>query len=1006
MKKVLIVFGVFIILLVAILAIVPVIFKDDIKAAVDDALAESVNADIVWDAEDFSLSIFSNFPNVTAGLNNFGVLNRAPFEGEILFAVQELEVEVDLFSLLGDQIKVNGILLNNPEINIKVLEDGTANYDIAIPGEDNPKTAADTATEAATAYNIGIDHWEIISGHIVYDDATLPFKLELKEFQHTGSGDLNQDEFDLSTYTRADSVTVVFDGIEYVSDKSLEADVVITISEEFGKYTFKENVAKVNDFTLSFDGFLALLPDGSMDMDIKYAAPESSFKSLLSLVPGVYTEDFASIKTDGTLSFTGGVVGKYDSLTLPAFNLNLNVDDAMFQYPDLPTSISNISMNMTVDNKDGNIDNTIIDLKSFHMDFGQNPIDAKVLIKNLVNYDLNASVNGRLNLAELSSMFPIEGTSLKGIYAVNVTANGIYDSIKNQIPTISANMSLSNGYLKSAEFPYALEDLQFKASVKNESGNMDDLYAKVDDFTMVMDGEPFKADLTFENLANYTWDLTASGGIDLEKITKVFPLDGMELKGQLKADLKTKGNMASLESEKYDQLPTSGTVSIVGFAYADAELPYNVTISQAEASFDPRKVSINSYQGTVGRSDMTITGSVSNYIAYLFGDNEVLTGTMNYKGTLLDLNEFMEEEPEEATKPAEEEVTETAEEYGVIPVPDNIDFLMKSSISKVEVMDMAITNAVGDIVVQNGVARFKNVKFNLLEGAFAVNGAYDTRDLEKPKYDFDLDVKDLSIQQSFTTFSMVQSYAPIAKLVNGSLSTDFKVSGLLNEEMMPDLASVNADGLLKIAQATLGGSKIMKSINSLTNFTSSADGQTTLKDVLMSATIEDGKLKVKPFDVKLGDYETTISGSTSLDGGLDYTLKTSVPAGKLGSQFTSLASSLTGGNVSDDTMIPLQIGLGGTYDNPKPKLIMDDQKQQATAAVKNKAKEEVKDAAGDLLNNVKDDKAKDLIGSLLGGKQETDTVKADSTQTTDPKKALEQAAKDKIKDLFKKKKKN
>ncbi|MGD1958469.1 MAG: AsmA-like C-terminal region-containing protein [Fulvivirga sp.] len=1004
MKKFLIVFGVIFIFIIAAALIVPVVFKDDIKAAVDDVLAESVNADIVWDTEDFNLSLFSNFPNVTAGLNNFGVLNRAPFDGEILFAVRELEIEVDLLSLMDDQIKINGILLNSPEVNIKVLEDGTANYDIAVPSEE-PAPAEVTTSEDAVAYNIGIDHWEISDGHIIYDDASLPFSIELKKLQHSGSGDLNQDQFDLDTFIKADSVTIVFDGIEYFSDKSLEADVVINISDEFGKYTFKENTIKVNEFGLSFDGFLALLPDGSMDMDINYSAPESSFKSLLSLVPGVYTQDFGSIETDGSLSFTGSVKGKYDSLTLPAFNVALNVDNAMFKYPDLPTAITNIKMDLLVDNKDGNIDNTVVDLKSFHMDFGQNPIDATMRIKNLVNYDMDANMKGQLNLAELSSMFPMEGTSLQGSYSIDLTANGIYDSLKNQVPTISANMSLANGYVKSAEFPYALEDLHFNALVKNESGNMDDLYAKVDDFTMVMDGEPFKADLIFENLANYTWDLSASGGIDLEKITKVFPLEGMQLKGQVKADLTTKGNMAALDAEKYDQLPTSGAVSIDNFEYVDATLPYNVTISKAVASFDPRNITIESYQGTVGKSDMTITGSVSNYIAYMFGENEVLKGTMTYKARLLDLNEFMEEE--ETADPVDDGGSAEEETYGVIPVPDNIDFLMKSSIDKVEVMDMTITNAAGDIVVKDGVARFNNIKFNLLEGAFAMNGAYDTRDIEKPKYDFDLGVQDLSIQKSFNTFSMIQSYAPIAKLVNGKVSTDFKVSGLLDEEMMPDLASVSAEGLLKIAQATLGSSKIMNSISSLTSLSSSnADGVTTLKDVLMSATIEDGKLKVKPFNVKLGDFETTISGFTSLDGGINYNLKFDVPANKLGSQFTGLASSLTGGNVSDDTMIPINIGLGGTYDNPKPKLLMDNQKQQATTAVKEKAKEEVKDVAGDLLDNVKDDKAKDLIGSLLGGEEEADTVKADSTQAADPKKALEQAAKDKIKNLFRKKKKN
>ena len=52
MKKFLIIIASIFILIIAAAFIVPVVFKDDIKAVVDDALAESVNADIVWDTEE------------------------------------------------------------------------------------------------------------------------------------------------------------------------------------------------------------------------------------------------------------------------------------------------------------------------------------------------------------------------------------------------------------------------------------------------------------------------------------------------------------------------------------------------------------------------------------------------------------------------------------------------------------------------------------------------------------------------------------------------------------------------------------------------------------------------------------------------------------------------------------------------------------------------------------------------------------------------------------------
>ncbi|MEJ0031130.1 MAG: hypothetical protein WDO15_12475 [Bacteroidota bacterium] len=80
-KRIFIVLGVVLVLLVAAGIIIPIVFKDDIKAAIDKQIAKTVNADVIFDVDDFSLSVFKNFPNVTAQMKNLGVFNRAPFEG-------------------------------------------------------------------------------------------------------------------------------------------------------------------------------------------------------------------------------------------------------------------------------------------------------------------------------------------------------------------------------------------------------------------------------------------------------------------------------------------------------------------------------------------------------------------------------------------------------------------------------------------------------------------------------------------------------------------------------------------------------------------------------------------------------------------------------------------------------------------------------------------------------------------------------------------------------------
>lgn len=990
MKKTLIVVSLLIIILLSAAFAVPVIFKDDIENAIDELLAESVNADITWDTGDFSISLFTNFPNVTAALHHFGVVNKAPFEGTTLFAAEKLEVEVDLLSLFDTQISVNGIRLVRPEISISVLKDGTANYDIAI-GSGEPETTAAAVEEPPATFNVRIDHWSISDGNLTYKDATLPFEMEIKHLNHSGSGDFTQDVFDLSTKTSVDTLSVNFDGVEYLSNKSIDADVVISISDNYSRYTFKENNLSVNDFNLGFDGWLALNEDGSMDMDLTYGVKETTFKSLLSLVPGLYKQSFSSLTTAGTLSFNGMAKGTYDSLGMPAFNLALQVSDAMFKYPDLPTAISNISMDLLVDNKDGVIDNTVVDLRQFHMDFGNNPIDARAKLANLSDYDMDAQIKGALNLAELSTMFPMEGMTVSGLFQIDLKANGVYDSVSGKMPAVEAVMKMTDGHVETQELPYALESMAFDAQI-NSPGSMKDFNAQVKDFAMTMDGEQFKADLDVSNLDNYTWNLTASGGVDLEKITKVFPLEGMELAGKIKTNFTTAGNMADLEAGRYAKLPTGGSVSVAGFRYKDAELPYDVTISAAEASFDPQQVTLKNYNGTVGKSDMRMSGTVTNYMGYVLEEGETLKGQLSFNANLLDLNEFMEEE-EESAGGGTETAGAVEEEYGVVEVPKDIDFLLISDIKKVVMMDMTITNATGNMIVKDGILNLNGLKFNMLDGNFAVSGAYDTRNPDNPKYDFKLAVSDLSSQKAFETFSIVQSYFPIAKNINGNLSTDFAISGLLDEGMMPDMKTVSGAGLLNIAKATLTNSKVLKSIGSHAKISSLSDtDEVNIKDILMDLTIEDGQVKVKPFAMELAGYKATISGGSFLDGGLDYNMEVNVPAGKLGAQANKLIAQYAGGaNTGSSSVIPLAFGIGGTFLDPKATFKTPVQKKQVADVAKNIAKDKVKEKTGVDLEAEKEKKRQQLLSEARNtankieeeGKRAADKVRKEGYDKAD-----------------------
>ena len=987
LKWFLIILGAFIVLFLAVAIIVPVVFKDNIKAMLEKEVAKSVNADVVF--EDFDLSFFSNFPNITAGLDDLGVMNRAPFAGEMLFATEKFEVEVNLADILfSDALQVRGISLVRPVINVKVLKDGRANYDIAMP-------STDTTTTEESEFSFGIDHWEIVDGDVSYDDQSTNMKLTLRGLNHSGSGDFTQDEFDMNTKTVADSVSTSFEGVEYLTHKKVEINATLNISEDYTKYVFKDNTATVNDFAMHVDGFVKM-NENDIGMDLTFNTPENSFKSLLSLVPGIYTKSFDDIRTEGELSFSGFAKGTYSEKQLPAFNLALSVKDAMFKYPDLPTAVNNINVDLLIDNKDGKMENTIVDLKKMHLDFGSNPVDARAKITRLYPTNIDADISAKLNLAELNKMFPMEGLEMKGNYAINLKAKGVYDSLKKLIPVIDANMSLGDGYVKSADFPIPMNDMHFTSSIKNTSGKMAETFIRVNDFSMLMDGEKLTADLILQNLDNYTWDLKLNGGLDLEKITKIFPVEGITLAGKVKANIQTKGNYADVQAQRYDRLPTSGTASLQNFKYVASDLP-PLSLSQGTMVFDPKKIELQKMNGTLGKSDFNVSGSVNNYLAYVFGKNEIIRGNVNFSSNLLDLNEFMSGE-EEATP-------EDTSSFSTIPVPRNIDFVLSSNIKTAKFMDFTITNAAGDIIVKDGVANLSGLGFNMLGGSFVLNGTYSTKDLAHPKYDMGLKIDNLSIQEAANSFSVIKTFAPIAGLVKGKFSTDFKVDGELLQNMMPNMATVDGAGLVKIVQASLTDSKLLSGITSLTKLDDTEDA--TLKDVLMSASIKNGRLSVKPFDVNLGNYKTTVSGSTQLDGTIDYNLKMDVPAGKLGTQFNSLLSKYSGQKANPNNTIPVTIALGGKYNDPKPTLLMDEQSEQVKDAVKEAAKQEGTKAIEKAVKGTEAEKiVKDILGTKKDTAQTTDTTTTAKPATTEQavKEKVEEEAKKKIQNLLKRKK--
>jgi len=1000
MKKLLIVLGSLLALILLAALILPIIFKDDIQKAVDKAMAENLNAKVYYDIDAFNLSVLRNFPNVTVSMKDFGVVNNAPFEGDTLVAVGNFELVVNLKSVLfEDQPRLSEVNLDHPNLHIKVLEDGRANYDIAVASEEE-ETPADTTS---SDFSIGIDHWEITDGNIIYEDLSLPMLMVLQNLDHSGSGDFTLDEFDMETLTSIERLTVNYDGVEYMSDKEVNADITMLMDLANMKFTFKDNTVTVNDFKMGFDGFFAM-PGDDMEMDINYIAQDNTFKSLFSLIPGAYQQDFDGLKAEGTVNFNGFIKGIYNETSMPAFKMELGTQNAMFQYPDLPTAVSNIDVDLLIETgDDGNLDNTVVNLETFHAQMGNNPIDAKFLLRGLDKPYIEAMAKAKLDLDELNRMFPMDSLSMKGKFNIDLNAKGTYDSVKNTIPKINLAMAMQNGFVKSGEYP-PLEKINFTSSVVNESGKLAQTVVRLNDFDMQLAGEPFSANMVLTNLDNYTWDFNVDGGIDLKQLTQIYPMEGMELAGRITAQISSKGKMSDVETENYQALQTSGSMAIQNFSYVGEDFPQGFKIDNAKGNFNPQKITLSNFDGAAGRTDLRMNGYLANYIAYIFGDNQTLKGEMALKSGKMDLNEFMTEDTEDVPADTADAALE------VIEVPKDIDFVFTSSIAEVVYDDLTLNNFKGNLIVKDGVLRMEKLGFNTLGGQFAMNGTYDTRDMQKPAFDFDLDINNLAISKAYQSFNTVQALAPIAEKMDGQFSTDFRIAGLLLPDMSPDMNSLDGKGLISIADAAVKDSKLVSAITKISKLDNSSS--INLKDVKVRAEIESGRVFVEPFDVNIGNFKTTLAGSNGIDGSIDYIAKMNIPAGAVGSAVNSAIAQLTGAKGAVSSNILLNLNIEGTYDDPKVSLAGaetgESTSQAAKAAVTAKVEKEKEELKKQLQQQKEEAEAKARAEAEKAKKEAEAKAKAEAEklkqevkeEVSETKEEIKKEAQKKLKKLF------
>jgi len=429
MKLTLKIFGILLVIVIALMVSIPYFFKDQIARAVKDEINKNLNARV--DFSDFSLSLFRSFPDFDFQLEGLVIINNEPFEGDTLAYIPALNLSLDLMSVIkGDAYELKKVHIHQPKINALVKADGTANWDITLPSEE----VSSQEEDGSSPLLIKLQRVNISDARIVYDDESLATYVLLEGVDHSLSGDFTVDFTTLKTNTLARQTTVIYDGIRYFDKVEVELEAAIDADLANSIYTLKDNEMRISQFYLGFDGSVALQENDDINLMLTYKTKKSDFKNFLSLVPAIYSKDFESIQASGALVLSGNVKGIYNENSYPAFAFNLKVEDGKFQYPDLPESLKDINIQALIVHPGGDFDNMTIDVSDFSFRLAGNPFSLSLLVKTpMSDPDLKGKVDGEIKLSNIGKVYPLdEGENLQGKLVSSVSFEGKLSSLENE----------------------------------------------------------------------------------------------------------------------------------------------------------------------------------------------------------------------------------------------------------------------------------------------------------------------------------------------------------------------------------------------------------------------------------------------------------------------------------------------------------------------------------------------------------------------------------------------
>jgi len=673
---------------------------------------------------------------------------------------------------------------------------------------------------------------------------------------------------------------------------------------------------------------------------------------------------------------------------------SLNVDCKTFvEYLKTDSSSFLRKRNVTI-NSIVNIDNTI---NSYKFDKTKIAIESMLfeLQGSIIEAEntpiLNLSLKGKdMDIQSLLSLIPakykgrINDYESEGEFYFNATIQG--ELSKNKSPQVFAEFGINNADITQIKENIKLRNVHLKGIFLTENKKEKKPSQLIlNSFSAVIEQGSIAGDLRMTNLNNPSFDGNIKTNLQLTEVQKFLKLDTLEtLSGNLKMDVVFSGEASALESKKYENIETTGSLvfSDVTVKIKNNNLDFNSI--NADFNFSNNDLKINQFSGNISSSDFQLNGYIRNIIGFIIKPNEGITIDATLVSKKVNLNELIANKESDSNSKYK------------LKFSEHIDANLKINVEKLEFRKFEASAVYGAVKLKDKKMILDPINLSTMNGTINTSGYIDATDSTKVLITCFSDVNKINITKMFESFENFNQTAITSKNIKGLTTAKIQFASVFSPELKMDYDKLYAAADITIENGELNNVESMKSLSRFIELNELENIKfATLKNQI---EIKNQVISIPKMEVKSSALNVNISGTHTFKNEINYKIKLSL--NELLSKKAKKAKKENEefGEIADDGLGRTNIFLSmtGTVDNP---IIKYDSK----SAIQN-VKQDLKVEKQNLKTILKEEFGLFKKDSTLGNKKKEEETKftikwEEADKKEEPKKELKKPKKQEEEDF-------